>query len=251
MHRRTFTQTLLKSITSYALLRTLTVHEAFAKTIGPITDGWVRTLHEMGQDLKTDRITARMWQDQIAVLYARVPLTDLLHGIDFERLTKGFAYPNLGVRTRTVRFPKLDGLPPNLGFHSKVFGMQRDRAIIPHGHRNMVSCHYVLQGDLHLRHYDKVQEEAQHMILEPTVDAIVKPGSYSSISDEHNNVHWLRALSPTAFTFDVIVLDLNGQSWEVDNIDPYAAETLAGGLIRAPKLDVETALEKYGHDTHH
>lgn len=251
MQRRAFTEALLKSITSYALFRTLTVHEAFGKAIAPITDGWIRTLHEMAQDLKTARITPRMWQEQIASLYARVPRTDLLHKIDFERLTKGFAYPDLGVHTRTVRFPELAGLPPNLGFHSKVFGMQRNRAIIPHGHRNMVSCHYVLQGDLHLRHYNKVQEEAQHMILEPTVDAVVEPGSYSSISDEHNNVHWLRALSPTAFTFDVIVLDLNGQTWEVDNIDPYAAEKLAGGLIRAPKLDVETALEKYGHDTHH
>jgi hypothetical protein len=77
------------------------------------------------------------------------------------------------------------------------------------------------------------------------------PGTYSSRSHEYNNVHWLRALTDTAFTFDVIVVDVNGGHWEVDNIDPYGAEEIGNGLIRAPKLDVETALHKYGHESHH
>ena len=166
-------------------------------------------------------------------------------------MVRGFDYPNLGVTTERVRFPALDGLPERLAFHSKVFGMRRDRAIIPHGHRNMVSCHYVLQGDLHLRHFDKVEEDATHMVIEPTVDMVARPGSYSSISDERNNVHWLRAQSETAHTFDVIVLDVGGEEWEVDNIDPYAAEHLGEGRLRAPKLDVAAALEKYGLDAHH
>lgn len=89
------------------------------------------------------------------------------------------------------------------------------------------------------------------MVIRPTVDEVAGLGTFSSISDEHNNVHWLRALTETAFTFDVIVLDFNGKQWEVDNIDPYAAVSIGGGLIRAPKLDVEAALEKYGHEVHH
>ena len=73
----------------------------------------------------------------------------------------------------------------------------------------------------------------------------------SSISDEKNNVHWLTARTETAFTFDVIVLDLNGGRWHVDNIDPGAAEPAGNGRIRAPKLDVARALRKYGNRTHH
>ncbi len=251
MNRRTFTKTLTEAVASYALFQTLFVRDAFSQKVRPITDQWVHTLHEMARDVRAGRITPGQWQDQIDALYQKVAFEDLIRMIDYDRLTKNFEHPDLGVNTKRVHFPKLDGLPENLAFFSKIFGMQRDRAIIPHGHRNMVSCHYVLQGELHLRHYNKVEEDETHLVIAPTIDEVVGIGTYSSISDEHNNVHWLRAQTETAFTFDVIVLDLKGEQWEVNNIDPYAAETLSGGLIRAPKLDVETALKKYGHDTHH
>lgn len=251
MNRREFGQSLVNAIASYALLQTLFTREAFAQPVRPLTDRWVHDLQAMAMDLKSGSITPRMWQSQIHNLFERVPFEDLLAHIDFERLTRNFNYPDLGVSTKKVTFPALEGLPENLAFHSKIFGMQRDRAIIPHGHRNMVSCHYVLKGALHLRHYDKVEEDETHMVITPTVDEVVGTGTYSSISDEHHNVHWLRARSETAFTFDVLVLDLDGRQWDVDNIDPYEATSIGNGLIRAPKLDVETALKKYGHDSHH
>ena len=251
MDRRTFSKTLLEAVSSYALLKTLVASDAFAQPIRPLTDRWVRALHEMAMDLKAGHLTPRQWQTQIEALYQRVPLEDLVRLIDFDRLTRGFALPDLGVNTKRAAFPTLDGLPERLAFHSKVFGMRRDRAIIPHGHRNMASCHYVLQGTLHLRHYDKIAEDHTHMVIAPTIDETATPGSFSSISDDHHNVHWLRAETETAFTFDVIVLDLHGAQWEVHNIDPYDAEKLGNGRLRAPKLDVETALKKYGHDSHH
>jgi hypothetical protein len=49
----------------------------------------------------------------------------------------------------------------------------------------------------------------------------------------------------------VLVLDLKGNSADVENIDPYDAEKLSGNLLRVKKLKVEEALRKYGHDTHH
>ena len=251
MDRREFSKTLIEAVSSYALFQTLFRYDAFAREVRPVTDRWVLALHDMAMDIRSGRITPHEWQDQIEALYQRVEFSDLVRMIDFHRLKQGFEYPDLGVNTTRVQFPELDGLPERLGFTSKVFGMRRDRAIIPHGHRNMVSCHYVLQGDLHLRHYQKVDEDEAHMVIQPTVDDVVGIGTYSSISDEHNNVHWLSALTQTAFTFDVIVVDVNGGQWEVDNIDPYAAEDIGGGLIRAPKLDVKTALEKYGNESHH
>lgn len=142
-------------------------------------------------------------------------------------------------------------VPEKLAFHSKIFGMKRDRAIIPHGHHNMVSCHYVLQGELWLRHYDKIEEDGTHMIIEPTIDERAPVGSHSSISDEKNNIHWLRATTETAFTYDVLLVDLNGQKWDIDNIDPHSAEKIAGGRLRARKLGLDEALQKYGHEAHH
>jgi hypothetical protein len=155
------------------------------------------------------------------------------------------------VKTKWVTLPRLEGLPEKLAFYGKVFGMRKDRAIIPHGHRNMVSCHYVLQGEVWLRHYQKIEEDAAHMVIEPTIDQRGGVGSHSSISDERNNVHWLRATTDTAYTYDVLVVDLAGKKWEVDNIDPDGAEKVSGNRLRVRKLGLDEALQKYGHDTHH
>lgn len=242
---------LLIGIASWSLLRTLFTTDAFADSVRPVTGDWLKGLNEMSLDLQSGRITPGQWQAKIAELFDRVSQEELLARIDFDKLIQGFEYPDLGVNTKWVKFPRLDGVPETLAFHSKIFGMKKDRAIIPHGHRNMVSCHYVLQGEFRLRHYDKVEEDGTHMVIEPTIDQIGRVGSHSSISDEKNNIHWLRATTDTAFTYDVLIVDLNGNKWDVDNIDPYGAEKVAAGRLRVRKLPVEEALKKYGHDSHH
>lgn len=251
MNRRDFTKSLLGTIASYSLLETLVSKDAFADTIKPVVGHWVGGLHEMSLDLKTGKIAPAIWQGKVQELFNRVELSEMLRFIDFDKLTAGFEHPDLGVNTKQIPFPKLDGIPEDLAFYRKIFGMKKDRAIIPHGHRNMVSCHYVLQGEFHLRHYEKVEETESHMVIEPTIDQVARVGSHSSISDEKNNIHWLKATTDTAFTFDVLVVDLNGDKWDVDNIDPYGAEKIAGNLLRVKKLELDEALQKYGHDMHH
>jgi hypothetical protein len=49
----------------------------------------------------------------------------------------------------------------------------------------------------------------------------------------------------------VIVTDLNGEKWDVNNIDPYAGQSIGGGLLYVPKLSVDEALKKYGNESHH
>lgn len=251
MNRRELLKSLAGSVASYALFRTLFTQDVFAEAIKPVTSFWLKGLHEMSMDLQSGKITPGQWQAKIQELFDRVEAAELIARIDFDRLIQGFEYPDLGVNTKWVKFPELEGLPEKLAFHSKIFGMKRDRAIIPHGHHNMVSCHYVLQGELWLRHYDKIEEDATHMIIEPTIDQRAPVGSHSSISDEKNNIHWLRATTETAFTYDVLLVDLNGQKWDVDNIDPHSAEKIAGGRLRARKLGLDEALQKYGHEAHH
>lgn len=43
-------------------------------------------------------------------------------------------------------------------------------------------------------------------------------------------------------------LDLGAGKWDVSNIDPGAAEALGSGRLRARKLSVSEALQKYGRD---
>ena len=251
MDRREFTKSLLGTLASYSLLQTLFTRDAFSTPVKPITASWVRDLNDMSRDLKTGHIAPTVWQAKVRALYDRIELPALLAAIDFDKLSAGFEYPDLGVSTRPVEFPALDGIPRDIVFLRKIFGMRKDRAIIPHGHKNMASCHYVLKGEFQLKQYDKVEETDTHMVIEPTIDEIARIGSHSSISDEKNNVHWLRATTETAFTFDVIVLDVKGEPYDINNVDPYDAEKVAGGRLRVKKLDVEEALRKYGHDTHH
>jgi hypothetical protein len=232
MNRREFSHALVGAIASYALLETLVSRDAFAAPIRPIARRWVTSLNTMALDLRTGAITPRQWQSKVNEFFEQVELRELLALIDFEKLTRGFEYPDRGVSTRSVTFPRLAGLPSTLAFHSKIFGMKKDRAIIPHGHKNMVSCHYVLKGQVHLRQYEKVSEDPTHMTIRPTVDEVTGVSSHSSISDEKNNVHWLRAITPAAFTFDVIVQNLRDEPCEIDNIDPYRAERLDGSLLR-------------------
>lgn len=249
--RRDFNQKISSAIISYALIDSLFATDAIGKPIEPIVQHWSKRLNEMCQDLKLEKISQRQWQTQIEALFRQVEMNELLKFIDFEKLIKGFQYPDLGVNVKYVKFPKLDGIPQKTVFLKKIFGMKKNRAIIPHGHSNMSSAHLVLKGSFALKHYDKVKEENNHLIIKPTIDKKISIGDASSISDSHNNIHWFIADSDVAFTFDVIMLDLNKKHYDIHNIDINAGEKIANNLIRAKKLDVETALKKYGKHSHH
>lgn len=251
MNRRQFGKNLLGTVVSYSLMEALFEYNAFAKPINPIIRHWSVQLNEFCSDLKKESISPKEWQEQIENLYSIIDLSELLKFIDFENLRKGFQYPDLGVDTKMVKFPKLDGLPENTLFVKKIFGMKKDRAIIPHGHSNMTSAHLVINGELHLKQYEKIRQEDSNLIIKPTIDKLVSLGTSSSISDEENNVHWFRAKTETAFTFDVIMLDLKGKRYDIHNLDIFQKEDLADGTLRVPILDVETALKKYGKETHH
>ena len=251
MNRREFNKDLLATVANFAFIDSLFAYNAFGNNIKPITNHWVIKLNEFCSDLKAGSITTTQWQEQISELYNVIDLTEILKCIDFENLIKGFQYPELGVNTKPVKFPKLAGLPESTVFVKKIFGMKKDRAIIPHGHSNMASAHLILNGEMHLRHYEKIRQENENLIIKPTIDKVVKIGESSSISDEKDNVHWFVANTKTAFTFDVIMLNLNNKPYNIHNLDIYEQQDLNDGTLRVPILDVESALKKYGKEIHH
>ncbi|MEZ4919389.1 MAG: hypothetical protein R2792_09815 [Saprospiraceae bacterium] len=246
MNRRDFSKKTLSAILAYGLLDSLFASNAFLPAIRPIAGKWAIELDAICRDLRLEKIPQTLWQEQVESLFNRVPLEDILQFIDFERLSKGFEFPDLGVNTRYVKFPPLDGLPARTAFAKKIFGLKKDRAIIPHGHSNMCSAHLVIKGSFRQRHYDKVREEQDHLLIRPTIDRTARPGDSSSISDERDNIHWFVAETEAAFTFDVIMTNLNEKAYDIHNLDILEGVTTKDGLIRAPKLDVETALKKYG-----
>lgn len=251
MQRRQFSKDLLATVSSFLFIESIFATEAISRPIRPITDHWALRLHEYCSDLKKASLSTLEWQSKVEDLYAEIELEEVLRFINFKQLSKGFIYPDLGVNTRRVQFPKLSGLPERTVFHKKIFGMKKGRAIIPHGHSNMASAHLLLKGDVHLRHYEKLAQSNQHLHIRPSIDTHLKAGQHSSISDEKDNIHWFIAETEAAFTFDVIMLDLAGRSYDIHNLDMFESEKQSDGSLRVPILDVETALKKYGKNMHH
>ncbi|HMQ69927.1 MAG TPA: hypothetical protein PKC58_13170 [Ignavibacteria bacterium] len=251
MNRREFSKKLLATVTSYALMDSLFAANAFSRLIKPLTSHWAIQLNEYCMDLKKQSISPAEWQSLIENLYREISFEEILKFINFDNLINGFDFPDLGVNTKPVKFPKLSGLPSQTVFVKKIFGMKKDRAIIPHGHSNMASAHLILNGEMHLRHYEKIRQEDNTLIIQPSIDKIIGIGESSSISDEKDNVHWFIANTDTAFTFDVIMVDLGGEKYDIHNIDIYEKQDLSDGSMRVPIIDVNTALEKYGKETHH
>lgn len=239
----------LDTVMSYALIRLLATPGVAAQPVRGRLETWLRALDERCRDLKARTLTPTEWQAAVETLLSQVDRGDLLRAIDFTTIERKLTYPDLGVDTGRARFPGLEP-PAGLAFHAKVFGMAEDRAIIPHGHRNMVSAHLVIGGRFHLRQFERRGEDDGGLVVEPTVDTMAVAGEASSISDDHNNVHWLIARGGRAHTLDVIISGIDGPGYGIDNLDPERARPLGNGLLRMPTIGVEEALRRYGKDHH-
>ncbi len=250
MTRKEFSNELLTALTGIAFLDLLFQQQLFAHSVRPIADHWLKELNTMCRDLKTNAIAPLEWQKKIEAFHARLPLEDLMKVIDFERSVSKFNYPDLGVVTTDPVLPKVQGISGHYSFKGRIFGMQKDRAIIPHGHQNMTSCHRVLKGEFLLKQYDRLRDEGNAMLIRQTIEEMGKTGSFSSISDAKNNIHWLVATTHHAYTFDVIVAGLNEKPTEIDNIDLHNVVKVGKDVLKVRKITVEDALKKYGK-THH
>jgi hypothetical protein len=247
--RRGFLEIGVTSLLVVGLLDTLLGGEAVPPAVAPILKGWVRSLHDRCGDLRGGAIPATVWQAEVTALLERVPLEDLLRLIDFDRILASVDLPDDRATTRDPVFPPLEGLPERPDYIRRLFLMGEDRAIVPHGHRNMVSGHLVIYGRLRVRHFERLRDEPAHLILRPTIDRDARPGSATTVSDFKDNVHWLVATSKVAATFDVIVpgLDPARPTEFMDYVDPRRAESLGDGTLRAPRLDQDEVFKSYGH----
>lgn len=264
LSRREFGKGALSALASFSFLQTLVTacssgsvevagnaDRIVLSKAAPIVRHWAIELDGYSRDLKSASIEPRVWQEHTERLFGAIELPELLAFIDFEVLKNRLRFPDRGVGTQIVSFPPLSGLPESTVFVKKIFGMKKGRAIVPHGHSNMASAHLILSGEFSLRQYEKLEDRGKTLLIRPTVERNARTGESSSISDDKDNVHWFIANSDQAYTFDVIVLDLNGKEYDIHNLDIDAATRTSTGELVAPKIDVQTALKKYGKLHHH
>ncbi|MCA9119049.1 MAG: hypothetical protein H6822_17180 [Planctomycetaceae bacterium] len=244
--RRSFNGSALGSLLTLSLLETLFDTDAFADEVKPITAKWLGDLHQAGLDVKGKKLTQVAWQQKVEELYRQVNLPELLKFIDFERMTKNLEFRDLGEHSLRPKFPEVEGLPTELVFGHQVFALKKGRSVVPHGHDNMATAFLVLQGDFHGRHYDRLEDESDHIIIKPTIDRAFTVGECSSISDHKDNVHWFKAASDTAFIFNIHVLNVvAGKRSGRVYIDP-SGEAISDGRIRARKIKSAEAYKLYG-----
>jgi len=244
--RRSFNGSALGSLLTLSLLETLFDTDAFAAEVKPITAKWLGELHQAGLDVKGEKLTQVAWQDKVEELYRQVNLPELLKFIDFEKLTKNLEFRDQGERSLRPMFPEVEGLPTDLVFGHQVFALKEGRSVVPHGHDNMATAFLVLQGDFHGRHYDRLEDEKDHIIVKPTIDRAFSVGECSSVSDHKDNVHWFKATSDTAFIFNIHVLNVvAGKPSGRVYMDPNG-EAISEGRIRARRIKSAEAYKLYG-----
>lgn len=246
LNRRAFTQGTLGSLLTFSLLETLCAGDAFADEVKPIVGRWLADLNKIGLDLKGEKLKQVQWQQQVEELMTKVELPQLLEFVDFEKLTKELKFKDKGERSMRAQFPKVEGLPTGLVFGHQIFALKEGRSVVPHGHNNMATAFLVLKGKFQGRHYDRLEDEKEHIIIKPTIDRQFEPGGCSTVSDHKDNVHWFKALSETGFIFNIHVLNVEegGRSGRV-YVDPNG-EKISSGRIRARKLKTAEAYKLYG-----
>lgn len=246
LSRRTFNHETLASLLTFSLLETLFARDLFAEEIKPVTAAWLAEINELGADIKGGKVEQLQWHQQVEDLLAKVDLTDLLAFVDFEKLTGDLVFRDRGERSLRPEFPRVEGLPTDLVFGHQIFALTKDRSVVPHGHDNMATAFLILQGQFEGRHYDRLEDDREHMIIKPTIDRAFGPGEFSTVSDHKDNVHWFKATSDTAFIFNIHVMDVVPQKRTGRvYIDPQG-EKLEGERIRARKISAGEAFKLYG-----
>ena len=244
--RRQFGAQSLGSLLTYSLLETLFQRDAFASEIKPLAAAWLKEVHELGSDLHGQKLTQVAWQTQTERLFARANVPDLLKFIDYDKLSATFRFAERGERSVVPRFPAVAGLPTELVFGHQIFGLKKGRSVIPHGHDNMATAFLILNGKFHGRHYDRVEDQEDHLIIRPTINEKFGIGGCSTVSDVKDNVHWFKALTDQAFIFNIHVTNLKASiaSRRV-YVDPNG-ESLSENRIRARKIRFYEANKLYG-----
>jgi hypothetical protein len=248
MKRRCFLETTLPLLAAWSLIGKAAALDAMQGPVRPLALAWLREVAAACNGMRTRALSQTAWQDAMAALFARVPLTDLLVSVEFPALAERLSLPDDRAGVIDPQLPDIEGLPRRRDCLLRVFGMARGRAIVPHGHANMASAHLVVQGRMHVRHYQRIEDRDEGIVLSPSIDLHAQPGDATTVSDQRDNVHWLVAESAAAYTLDFIVLDLDpGRTtrW-FDFVDIEGAQPLQDGSLLAPRLDFATAIGIYG-----
>jgi hypothetical protein len=247
LNRREFGKQTLGALLTYSLLETLYATGAFGDEMKRLAARWLKDLNELSQDIKGKKLSQVDWQTKVNELLAQADLADTLKFLDFDKLTANLKFRDQGELALKPKLPQVEGLPTDLVFGHQVFALSKDRSVVPHGHNNMATAFLILKGSFRGRHYDRLEDDGQFMIIRPTIDRSFGVGEHSTVSDYKDNVHWFTATSEQAFIFNIHVNNvdpdkkLNGRVY----VDPNG-DKLSDNRIRAKRVSSGAVSKLYG-----
>ena len=203
--------------------------------------------------LQFGRVSDEEFRDELDRFYAQLDRPALMESLGFgalaERLNRpgGYKVEILGLRddtsgqTARKRGPwaRRFALLRHLGVRSDVLILRNGEQIPPHGHYRVVSGFYLLDGEVAVRHYDRVREVGDRVQVRKALDTVLRAGGYTTNSEYRHNIHWLYGLAPVSYLFRMTVLGTPtatfggpGRLGERVYVDPTGAPD-ADGLITA------------------
>ena len=247
--RRTFVTQMLGGALTFSLVKSLASARALGPSVRPVAAKWLAEVEELSGGLKGRKVTPGEWQTKVEDLFRRVELRDLLRSINYDELIKAPVFPEDRESVVELEFPNVEGLPASLTYIPMFVAFKKGRAIVPHGHHNMVSMHMLLEGEVHARHFERRGADEGHLLIEPSLDKTFARGELSTVSDERHNIHWFKATRGPVFMFNVAVFGLDGTRnfSGRDYIDPLGGRKLGDGRIRARRIDHKEAFKLYGN----
>jgi hypothetical protein len=249
MSRRNFTGQMLHSLLTLSMVEALSRERLLGKEIDRLAKYWLAEVEEISRAMKNGRAKQTEWQEKIAEIFTRVELPDFLRSVDFDRISKEMEFPDDREGMIAVNPSRPRGLPKELEAETYIYGLKKGRAIAPHSHRNMTSMHLLIGGEMHAWHFDRLADEPGHLIINPTLDRALAQGEASTTSDDKNNIHWFKATSDVAFSFNIAVYDINPKvkfSGRQFYLDPKGGEKLSDGSLRVRHLTSQEAHSLYG-----
>jgi hypothetical protein len=212
--------------------------------------------------LQLGRLTDEEFRQELDRFYLALDRPALMQDLDFaqkkERLDRpgGYKVPIVDLRsdppgsggTKGWRiWGRRFGLLNHLGIRCDVLVLRQGEQIPPHGHYRIVSGFYVLDGEVAIRHFDRVEEVGKEVMLRPTLDTTLGPGGFTTNSEYYHNIHWLLGLAPSSYLFRVTVAGTPTQTFggpdrqgERVYVDPSGPPD-DSGLIRAPYVTEKQA----------
>lgn len=244
--RRLLLASAIGAFSVYALVRE-------ARAAQPALDGrlaarcWIARQEELARGLHSGAVCETGWHDEVNRLAREVDVAQLMAEMRRGRVTPaGEPFMHDPVK-RNVHFADQDGQPMRLTYGAATFTFGAESVITPHAHQHMASAHMVLDGRVRIRTFDRVAERTGALVIRPSGDLIAGVGEAAAMTTAKDNIHWFKATSAQATTFDVIIdgLDPGQADYLIQPLDPLGGRRQEDGTIIAPILSFEESMRRY------